>query len=141
MSYASHFYGQLDANDANRTSVNMSRVLSAKDAEELNETDEDEHFKWGEGDESSRFMSDRSIIDAALATWKEHFPEGRLLIMGDRGTLDPQLILDGPAELMEVANEIYEEFETYHGWDCDEEDVPIVQELTNRWRKLIGHGI
>lgn len=108
---ASHHYGKLICG---REHVELRRKLSRDDAEEMNR-------RWGidsafkKGDFTQCFNTEDEIKKLACATFKTHFPDADVLILGNSACADPQIILIGPKAFKDKVNAWYRQAEKI-GW-------------------------
>lgn len=141
---ATHYYGKLKDEDMRR-SEEIVGVLTSVDAERLNKKDNVDTFEAG--DAKWRFDTEEEIIDIALATYKQHFPEADTLILGRSVYRAPQKILDMPSqETMQRANAIFEAYEKIpleykHGfYDYTLANRKKADALTVKWEKVLKEG-
>lgn len=87
---AEHYYGKLRGSNRDEEDMEIRRIMSKRVAQKLSKKDD---WKHEAGDETYRFDSEQAIIKIALATYKEHFPHAKLLILGYCYYAEPQLIL------------------------------------------------
>jgi len=96
---AIHFYGELRARNPYRC-VELSNTLTVASAKRLNRHRRDdfrgEDWNYRAGMKVNGFDTEQEIIDLAIKTYKTHFPEGTVLILGDPVYAEPQKIIDGP---------------------------------------------
>jgi len=124
-----HYYGSLKGYLNNEyASIELSFILTKKQAQKLG-------VKYYEkGDESTRFFSEQQLITYAIKTFKQHFPEAEVLILGRIISLEPQRILVGPVKYKEKVNEFAEQCEALGWWDGkNEKEVEIIW---NKWKEL-----
>ena len=138
---ACHYNGKLEARS--NPSVELKRILSESDATKLNKIRRRQypgeklfaHFRAGI--EYDGFDSRDDLIKLALKTYKAHFPDSNILILGRASVCDPQLILDHPDQaLMVSANKLYEKFESYEDYSF-KENWPIVEPIAAEWERLL----
>jgi hypothetical protein len=119
---AHHFYGRLRHGEE---SVELTRPLSADEAAALNV--KDGWHGWRAGMPTNRWNSVADLYEEAFRVWKDHFPKGALLVVGDPSESDPRRTLAGPPEWRDKLNEIWREYEEL---DDDEERE---RELRSEW--------
>lgn len=109
VAWAEHWYGRLHQRLPKQcdSTCDVTHKLTRKEARHLNEGDPTAP-PYKTGDESGRFFDRQSVIDAALAQWKEHWPDADILILGEQSCLDPQEVLAGPEPLKSDINAIVE---------------------------------
>lgn len=127
---AEHWYGRFAWQKTR--DVDVEHELTQEEADRLNVGDDWATYK--PGDMSTRFFSLESMIDAARATWKLHFPEAKLLILGDPGTHEPQQVIDGPSRLMALITTLWQECEELGWWDGGHE--PECEVLYEEWKRI-----
>lgn len=133
---ASHFYGELIPQDRS-DSVNLRYVLSERRATRINR--DIKHNSPGDydlmkvypGQFYGGFYSEEEIIRLAKREWRDRFPEAEMLVLGDRSSAEPQLVLEGPKKDKETINRWFEKCE-YLNWDYDN---PLVEEITEDFWK------
>lgn len=128
--YAVHYYAKLVHG---RVRKELSHVLTAAEACALTESDVNDAPPYETGDTSCRFLSEDRLKKAALAIYKDTFPNATILVYGEKCVCDPQLLLDGPPELMAAVNELYDEAERNDWWEGDEE---IMEGIYNRFSAI-----
>lgn len=71
----------------------------------------------------SRFDTEEEVIRSGINIFKKFIqPQGfDTLILGEKSVLDPQFILVGDKDLVNKANRLYNTFEEYGGWGCEDE--------------------
>lgn len=131
---ATHFYGKLIFyNGDKREDHELRRELSASEARLLNKIDDFASYRPGQSTE--RFDSREDVIAQAVTEYKTIFPTATALICGSSSTLDPQRVLDGPAELMKKLNSLHRQAERIDYW---ERNPSKMQEICDKWDLLIG---
>jgi hypothetical protein len=60
-----------------------------------------------------------------------------LLILGDHGTVQPQLVLAGDEKLKEKINKLFKEAERIGCWDNEKE----MDKICDEWEKLVKWGL
>jgi len=133
---ADHYYGRLRPLNGNQ-SFDVSYKLSKEDAKNLNRGIKPENVKsigYKEGDESERFRSRKKLIAEAKKQFKKRFPKAKVLVLGDRGIIEPQEILVGPREFKSKINRLAKEYDKLD-WDIDE-DQPKIRKLEGEWQEL-----
>lgn len=134
---ATHYYGKITCG---QEKIEVERVLSEKEAAELNASEKETHpisaFQYEAGDKTERFTSEKALIDAAKAQYKELFPQAEFLILGDSYVSQAQPIIAGDMDRLEVKriNEIHEEGESISGWDGSQRKRMRI--ITDEWREL-----
>jgi hypothetical protein len=123
---AVHFYGKLKHG---RQEVELKRPMSAEEAAALNA--KDRWTGWREGMETARWNSIADLYEEAFRVWKDHFPRGALLVVGDPSECDPRETIAGPPEWKNKLNEIWRKYEELDGWEGDDEER--VRELCDEW--------
>lgn len=137
ITWAEHWYGRLkQRKDGHERNLEVDRILTAKDAKQLNESEHDPTAPpYKAGERTGRFFSRDAVIKAALECWQEHWPKADILILGDPLTLDPQEVLVGPEPLKTKINEIVHLCHTtnyYHAVQLSDEH----KALRRRWLDL-----
>ena len=123
--------------------VPVRRTLRYDDAELLNELETDDSAPdWGAGDSTNVFLYPGSVRIRAIESYWKMFPEARMLIDGDPRVAGPQEIMDARyshnkmidlgTEL--IGNELYEAAKAIDFW---EQDVDAMQEICEKWSKLL----
>lgn len=140
---AVHYQGELQRFSNCGDKVEFKRILSTSDAKKLNAIRKrqypgDPHAAFFRaGMEYDGFDTRDELIKLALETYKTHYPESCILILGSASTGDPQLILDAPnQELITEANKIYEEFESFEGYQFRRNEQRAI-ELNDKWDALL----
>lgn len=87
-----HFFGRLSGRIEGETKeVEVYRTITQAEAARRNIREE--HRSWKEGDRTGEFDFEEDVYAAAIALWREHFPDHDLLIRWPFG--DGWLLLDG----------------------------------------------
>lgn len=84
-SSACHYYGKLIYN---QDSLEVKRILTKKQVDELNR--KDKRCTYSEGDLSCRFLSLESLTKEAIRIFKEEFPKGSILVKGSYAVAQAQ---------------------------------------------------
>lgn len=137
---AVHYYGSLK-NDDER--VDLTRTLTRRDVSELRKTIRRQYPGAFElyasgievGSKYTGFDTHAELIDLAKSTYRNHFPDSSILLVGRSSVCDPQKMVDGPADLMTAANKIYEEFESFEGYQY-RRNYLRAKALNDRWDEL-----
>lgn len=128
---ATHYYGKLVYG---AECIELTHSLTATQAAKLGRLHD---WTYREGDRSPHFDMKEEIIELALSTYKEHFPDAYLLVLGKPCYAEPQPILDGPSNIKARINQLCERIEAIGGWEqnyremgriCDEWET-IIEEL------------
>jgi len=146
---AEHYYGKLidqslPWEERIKNEQTVKRPLGSKEARELSKKDTemfDEKIRctYRKGDLTDRFASESDVIAQAKKTWKELYPHGEILLLGDDGTAQPVLPIDGTPAILEEALQIWEEFEVYWnagGWEKESNNKPM-KAISQRWYKAV----
>lgn len=129
---AEHYYADLKAGryPAKRVEEKVWHNLTQSEADRLNRrTMQDPRYPnptWKVGEEVGYFFSRERAVEGAVAVYKELFPGAVILVEGDIGTYEPQLILDGPPEAMKAINDLYEQAEEIGWWEGDEKAMQVI---------------
>lgn len=129
---AVHYYAELKCGEGN---VKATAKLSQRHAIYLNQEARRSGHKWimyHPGQDYDGFLERQDAVDAAIATYKVHFPQARCLLLGNRSYVEPfpVLDLDGPGEVKDALNKIAEEAAPL---PCEEQDP-----FTEEWEKLLA---
>lgn len=91
--------------------VELKRKIDKEEAEYLNEKDGSINMGLKEGDETIRFRTEEEVIDAAKKAFREFFDKDADCLVEDDGPYcEPDIMFDGPTELVERYNAMeYEE--------------------------------
>jgi hypothetical protein len=127
--YAKHYYAKLVHGNERKE---LWYILTAEEAKALTKSEEDDEGArpYVVGDDTSRFLSEDRLKEAALAQYKEAYPGATILVYGEKCVCEPQIILDGPPELMATVNALYEEGEANNWWEDDEE---VMEDIYKRF--------
>ena len=133
---AIHFYGELRARNPYRC-VELSNTLTVASAKRLNRHRRDdfrgEDWNYRAGMKVNGFDTEQEIIDLAIKTYKTHFPEGTVLILGDPVYAEPQKIIDGPKSAIKKADKLRAKYE-----ECGEErNWRMSDSICDEWDKLL----
>jgi len=132
---AIHYYAELRCGDA---IVKATAKLTERHAAYLNEENRRRGYKtrfYYPGKEYGGFLERQEAVDAAIATYKAHFPQARCLLLGQPSYIEPfpVLALDGPAEAMARLNEIAERAAPL---PCEAQGP-----FTEEWEKLLAETL
>jgi hypothetical protein len=135
---AEHYYVDLKSGSyPNRVIKKVWHNLTQSEADRLNRRAiQDPQYpdqKWEAGEEVGYFFSRERAVEGAIAAYKTLFPDAVILVEGDIGTYEPQLILDGPSVVMEAINKLYKEAEAINWW---EENEVIMQAIEDTWKAI-----
>lgn len=135
--YAQHYYGHIEFGNKK---VELYTKLTAEEAEKMNKKDSSllPAAQYKEGEQTSRFTDKNLLIVEAIKEFAKNSHGYEILIEGESAVCDPQRMLVGPEEMMEKANSIWEEFESFDGWNCRKEQEPLVEEICKRWEEVVG---
>lgn len=126
-----HYYGRLRPCDGEEA-FDVTYKLSQIEADRFNRGTTDVLYEVDE--ESERFFSRDKVIAAAKKQFKKYFPGATILILGDRGVVEPQQVLVGPKQFKDKINVLaarYDELDWYVKSDREE-----IEELEMEWQKL-----
>jgi hypothetical protein len=129
---AAHYYAKLVCG---KEQEELWFILTADEAAALNKSDEDDDGAppYKEGDGSSRYLSEDRLKARAIAKYKEVFPGATILVYGEKCAYEPQIILDGPPELMAAVNALVAEGEENDWWEGDEDTM---KDIRDRFRAI-----
>jgi hypothetical protein len=139
---AIHFYGTLhfDDTDGEYQRIEIRRVLDEDAAYKLTKQknsgkNPDYWVDYEEGQDTECFDGSGDIKRIAIDTWKEHCPDGELLICGRFAVGDPQEVIaaDDP-EVMKLINEMCDHAELIGGY---EGDFDTMRKISDLYCKLI----
>lgn len=131
---ASHYYGRIRLKDK---SIDVTKPIKTKKlCDKLNKEDRYDFDLYEVGDNTNRFHDIMDLIKHAKKVYKKEFPEAIALIRGDYACVDPQEILCAPKKIEKQAKKLYEKFESYDGWNCSEDEEPLVQGICDKWDNL-----
>lgn len=120
---AIHYYGSLVYYDENRDrqDVDVQRVLTERQAKELNEYDDYDSYRVG--DESGRFMHRQDVIDVGIAQAKKMFGDELVLRLNawvsaqlERTLYAPERILAELKPIEDVWFETWDDQSIYDPW-------------------------
>ena len=123
---AVHYYGKLVC-DGQR--IQLKKELSRAEALFLSRD-----WHWEKGDTTERFCMKGELKDLAIRTWRDHFPDAIMLIEGRAWLVEPQHVLDGPAEIKRRINALAAEAEKVDYWD----DEVAMQRICDEWDAIMG---
>lgn len=106
--------------------------MSRKDAEKFNRYDRWPTYEVGMV--TTRLASEDEVIEIAVSTWKERFPEALVLVRGSPSYSEPQFALAGPQTLINKLNVLYNEAKKVGWWDKDEDTM---WKIHDEWYALI----
>lgn len=130
---ATHVYGHLVTFDPHEK-IELTRKLTAQDAEKLNKGEDDHFGAYKEGDDTQRFDTLRELRELAIKTFREKYPDA-IFLFEDKGcSSDPCKVLIGPESIIEECNEIHAEAERIGFWGYDEDKM---EKLADRWDELM----
>lgn len=136
---AVHYYGKIRFGKDSKDLVDVEFILTKDDATKMNmDRDADIYGRYHAGESSDAFTDKKKLIKEAIKLFKKDSHGYDILLEGDHCIVDPQKIIYGPKDVMIRANIIYEEFENYDGWGCNEEDEPKVREICDNWDEVLG---
>lgn len=111
----------------------MSKVMTAKDAVHFNKAD-GFGSAWKKGMKTERFLTEGTVIDLAIETYQDHFPNAGLLIKGDPAYAEPMPILDGPDDVRAKASTLIKRSEKNNWWDGDDKTMLTI---CDEWDALL----
>jgi len=105
---ATHYYGYLRGylheNDQHIHEIELKHPLTQREATKLNKNSGFDYIIFEKGDMYPGFDDIKEIVDLAIKTWKEYFPNACVLVLGKAVHAEPQEILIGPHDYMEKIN-------------------------------------
>ena len=131
-----HWYGTINFRHATKTPpITVEYILDAKTARKLSKHDRrldgvGAHV-YAAGDTSTRFIDKSSMLTRAIEIAKENGID--VLFEGCTASCDPMMVLLGPEEFMEPANELYLKAEEIHFWDRDQAAMEVI---SDQWEAL-----
>ncbi len=129
---AEHYYVTLlNGGFSDRVEKTVWNVLTLSEVERYNRKSPGE--RWVVGKKVGSFFSRGRAIRGAVGYYQEAFPGAVVLVEGDTGTYDPQLILDGPPGVMEKLNSLFVDADDIGWWEDDEEAMQII---SDEWRAI-----
>ena len=128
---AIHFYGELKARNPYRA-IELKRTLTTASARRLTRQ-HGKAFQYLAGYQTIGFETEQEIIDLAIKTYKTHFPEATILILGDLIYAGPQKIIDGPKSIVKKVDGLIAKYREYE----NEKDYRMAENICNEWDKLI----
>ena len=132
---AEHYYGCLQTNVYGQKDVELEKPATAREAAYLNKKN-GYRVRYKKGALISNFETSEEIIQLAIRTYKQHFPEATILIKGAAMISQPQLILDCPDEVfMRDGNHIFHKCEELGWWDGSKQSRDTVDAYCNIWRR------
>lgn len=125
---AEHYYVDLNQQVLHRNSKKVWHNLTYSEAARINRvgSNREPERRFEVGEEVGWFFDLERAREGAIAVYKEMYPGAIILVEGDIGTYQPQLILDGPIEAMEAINELYQRAEENNGWEGDEDEMKAI---------------
>lgn len=128
-SNATHYYGKLVSNG---DSFSLQHALTKQESRLWSTPD----FTYDEGIEVEGFLTKTEIIQLALETYKDYFPNTSILVLGSHIYLEPQLVLDMKNKnKMERLNLLFKQAEEIGFWDNDEAQM---QKIEDEWRSVLN---
>lgn len=131
---AIHYYGMIRCNGKQ---VDISRVLSKKEADQLNKEKKDK--RWKSGDTTFCFNNENQIKKIAKKHYKEWFPNAEFLLVGSYAYLDPQYCLDGQPKIKAKINRFYRISQKIGGYEVDEK--AMTENSDQYMREILGFDI
>ena len=139
---AEHYYGKLSNYDYDDTTEIqlMRKIIEEKERQHLSKKLQ-HPLKIGYAVEG--FTTEQHVIDVAIQEYKKHFPDAKVLLLGERRRMRPHKILRGPRQLKTQCNRIYREYEgIYKKIDVLSYSKPhLTQKLDNRIDQLVEEWI
>lgn len=133
--FATHYYGNLASLNETCHSVDVTFKLSKEDAKYLNEiADMKGTIGYKAGESSERFNRREDLIKSAKKQFRKIFPGAKVLVLGNTGYVEPQIILVGPKQFKDKINKLANEYEELD-WDR-KEDRARISLLEKKWQKL-----
>lgn len=130
---AVHYYGKL-SDGVVRT--DLMRVLTAAGARKLNILHRAGNT-YHAGDEVTNWDSEEELIAYARRTWKDHYPDGGLLVLGD--SAGPHPILVGPAEIVAEGAKLLKKAERIGYWST-RSNWTKMDAICKEWDALLLRG-
>jgi len=138
---AVHIYGEL-FRDGNFDGVDLTRTLTVAAARKLNKWYRQQSggagsgFTYRAGGTTTGFENEEEVVALAITTYKDHLPGAEVLIKGHQAFADPQPVLDGPPDVMELGNRLANEAEALDYWALRKNHGRMDQ-LCAEWDKLM----
>lgn len=138
---AHHTHASLIDYDADRPKpeVDLEWPLTAKQAIEVNKRERalglasKDYYK--PGDTQRAFWSEADVKATALKVWKEHFPEGRLLLYGDNPLYPVPVLWCDDHKVWGIMRALHTETVECGGYEGDEEKMERIQKA---WDSVMG---
>jgi hypothetical protein len=122
---ASHYYGKIVGDvDDKYAKVDLKRTLTTAGAAELTERHGDD-YTYRAGQSVEGFDTKEEIIALAKATYKDHFPGAKVLVLGRYVYGGPHPVLDGPDGLAEAVAELIVLAEKIGWWENPHNDAAM----------------
>ncbi len=141
---AEHYYGKLVCSGDEYKTIELEKKLTSRQAKELNK--KDGYGSVFRADSlTGRFDTEQEIISLAIVEYKKHFPEAKILLLGDSASAEAKKVLDAPSkELQEKCNALFNEQKKI-GWINrggffyrTEEGEEKAWDLYKQWNRLIS---
>lgn len=111
---ATHYYGALQCGDCE---TELEHRLTRREAIAYNKVERrikpNGTFIYREGQKTRGFTSENDIIELAIETYKKHFPNAEILLLGERGYHEPCRVLDAPESFKREMNALNAEAESF----------------------------
>lgn len=140
---ASHFYAQLKPELGEGSPVSLGYNLTTRQAIAVNKSLVSNGFstRYDAGDWYEGFISKDLAIKVAKKTWRNYFPGGTFLVLGERSSIEPKPILDGAVDNIDAIKEesakIIAECERL-GWYDNPKNDKIMDQYYLVWARLVG---
>jgi len=135
-----HYYAEFRTvyPDERRT-MELQYTLDVHDAARFNKDEPGAYKAYRPGQKSKRFESLEKLYREAVRQWRDIFPDGDLLLVGEPSSAGPKPILDGDAGLSARLNPMAEECDAI-GWYGHGQDERIEQLSISWWTALKEAG-
>lgn len=124
----SHYWGtMIETREDAYIETEVERCMTAAEAEQRNRRENitrDDVFHWQEGSTTSEFDSQEQLFESAIQLFNEKYrSKYQWLMVGQRATYPPYLVLVGPFETKTQLNNLWLEAESMGWWDHKENDT------------------
>lgn len=137
---ATHYYGRIrESGKGFVDSMELERLLSAKEARELTEKDnngliQSKLFRYRAGQMTFRFNNKDEVETFALKWFRQNALPDDVLFSESDGYCNPCAVLAGPSWFRREASTLYAEAEANNFWKGDQQKM---REISDRWDCLV----
>ena len=135
---AVHYYGKLNSNNYDDKSIELRKKMTSHEAAKLNKL-HGYGSLYKAGSSTEGFDTKDEIIELAMREFKNHYPNVRILILGDAVYSEPKKILWCEEEpgIIEIVDNMISECKEINWWEGN--NPKRMDQLSDNWEQILNN--